>query len=409
MSNRPLDDAVLLQAVALYELHGRSYTEAAKASGINVSTLSDRVKMAAKRGLTGFNPVMAGFEVAQVSAKDEASGAWVKTRPEMGEVYGMKPGQVLKGESALIDAATGRAHMIWVKTKEGQVDPLQVVEWLKDSLKDFQSGHVPIAPPQAPASSLLTLIPCNDWHINMLAWEREVGTNWDLKIAEEAIGPSIEASVLRAPSAGTAIVLGGGDLLHADNKEARTAASGHALDVDGRYQKGIEVVNRLMVRTIDAALSHNERVIVRILPGNHDEHSSVAFTYYLQAYYRNEPRVVVDCDPSLFFYHRFGKVLLGATHGHTVKLKDMPMIMAARQAADWGLTLFRYVHGFHVHHKELHGWEDNGVIAEAHQAPIPQEAWHFGSGFLSGRSTQSITYHETLGEYCRSRNVVMDA
>ncbi len=128
--------------------------------------------------------------------------------------------------------------------------------------------------------------------------------------------------------------------------------------------------------------------------------------YFLKAWYRHDPRVEVDCDPGVFWWLRRGRTFLGSTHGHTVKLRQMPMIMASRKAEDWGLSDHRYVHGFHIHHKELHGWEDNGVIAEAHQAPIPQDSYHFNAGYLSGRSMQSITYHEDCGEDSRVRKAI---
>src|SRR5690606_24648958 len=139
--------------------------------------------------------------------------------------------------------------------------------------------------------------------VNLLTWERETGVNWDLKIAERVIGQGIEDAIARTTPAGTAIVLGGGDLTHADNNENRTARSGNVLDVDGRHQKGLETAGRLMVRTIDAALRNNGHVIVRVLQGNHDEHTAVAIGYFLLAWYRNEPRVTVDVDASLFFWH----------------------------------------------------------------------------------------------------------
>lgn len=81
----------------------------------------------------------------------------------------------------------------------------------------------------------------------------------------------------------------------------------------GAIPKIVEVAGRLHVRTVDAQLREHKRVIVRILPGNHDEHSAVALAYFLLAWYRNEPRVTVDVDPSLFFWHRFRKVFLRAT------------------------------------------------------------------------------------------------
>ena len=402
------EDSVLLEAVEALHFAGGNYAVAEKNTGIDRGTLRGRVKNASLRGLNGFDPVLPEFEVLRTSTNTKSGEAWVRQGPAPGEEFKVPDGQVVKGVSALVDEQ-GRTKLQWIKTKQGEVDPAQLIEWMKGAFADVSGPSEPIDPPDAASEELLNLYPCNDWHINMLAWEREVGSNWDLKIAEQRIGKAIAEAVHRSPQGLVGIVLGGGDLLHADNKEARTAASGHALDVDGRYQKGVETAQRLMIRTVDAVLLRNEQVIVRVLPGNHDEITSVAMTYFLKAWYRDQPRVTVDTDPSLFFYHRFGQTLLGATHGHTVKLKDMPMIMATRRAEDWGKSQFRYVHGFHVHHKEMHGWEEQGVVAEAHQAPIPQDAWHYGSGFLSGRSVQAITYHERFGEIGRARVAVLDA
>jgi hypothetical protein len=242
----------------------------------------------------------------------------------------------------------------------------------------------------------------------MFAWGQEVGENWDLKIAEETIGRSVEDVIRRSPSSGKAIILGGGDLLHSDSQRNETPA-GTKQDVDGRYQKVLLSASRLMVRTIDAALARHGHVIARVLPGNHDTHAAVAVAYFLLAWYRNEPRITVDVDPSLFFWFRFGLVLLGATHGHTVKLAQMPSIMAHRKAEDWGATKFRYALGFHLHHSAKTATEGNGVICETFQAPIPQDAWHFGSGYLSGRSIQAITYHKSYGEIGRVRSAILDA
>lgn len=100
--------------------------------------------------------------------------------------------------------------------------------------------------------------------------------------------------------------------------------------------------------------------------------------------------------------------MIGATHGHMVKIKDMPSIMAHRRAADWGTTRYRYVHGFHLHHSAKIATEGNGVVCEVHQAPIPQDAYHYGSGYLSGRSLQAITYHGEFGEIGRVRTAILD-
>jgi len=399
----PLDDDTL-RATADALAHAGSVRGAARALGITPKAVRKRRVTLAERGLLGYAPVLPGFVVKSVASK-APDGAWVRQVKEPGAPFATPAGHTVKGESALVDGE-GRIIQKWVKTRN-EYAPADVAEILKAAFADYAPRAVATPAPIA-SDDILTLIPLNDFHIGMYAWGRETQRNWDLGIAERTIGAGIDDLLTRTPASGVAVVLGGGDLLHSDNNQNQTARSGNALDVDGRYQKVLSVACRLMVHAVDAALRRHSRVIVRILPGNHDEHSSAAVAYFLLAWFRAEPRVTVDVDPSLFWWHRFGRVLLGATHGHTVKLADMPSIMAHRRAEDWGATRFRFVHGFHVHHSSKIATEGGGVICESHQAPIPQDAWHFGSGFLSGRSLQAITYHREFGEVSRSRVAMLD-
>lgn len=404
-----LPDEVLAEAVKLRTLHP-TITAAAEAAGIPRKTLADRLRMAAERGLMGYAPVLPGFVVSRATAELGEDGQvrrqFITQKPEPGDPFAIPEGHVVKGVSALL-GPDGRVTQQWVKTREG-ADAQAAVDAIKAAFADWPIAADPVLGPETADADLLTLFPCNDWHIGMFAWGRETGENWDLKVAETRIGAAVEDVIARSPPSAEAIILGGGDLLHADSNDNRTVASGNPLQVDGRYQKVVGVACRLKVRAVDAALRSNERVLVRILAGNHDPHASVAIAYFLLAWYRNEPRVTVDVDPSLFFWHRFGLVLLGATHGHTVKISQMPSIMAHRRAEEWGATRFRYVHGFHLHHSAKIATEGEGVICEVHQAPVPQDAWHFGSGFLSGRSLQSITYHRGFGEIGRCRVAILD-
>lgn len=408
MANEMTDDLALEAAIMRADCDSDS--EAAYRLGIARSTFQNRMKRAAERGLLPTDPVMPGFRISQTAHVYGADGTKrmtaIQQKPERGDVFEVPIGHTIKGVSALVNE-DGREIIKWVKTRN-EYPPEDVAAILKAAFEDYEPAALPSSAPAVSDTDLLTLIPCNDWHVNLLTWERETGTNWDLKIADRVIGAGIEDAIARSPAAGTAVVLGGGDLTHSDNNENRTARSGNALDVDGRHQKGLEVAGRLMVRTVDAALRRNRKVVVRVLQGNHDEHTAVAIGYFLLAWYRNEPRVTVDVDASLFWWYRFGSVMLGATHGHTVKLKDMASIMAHRRAEDWGATKFRYVHGFHIHHASKFQTEGNGVIMESHQAPIPQDAWHYGAGFLSGRSVQTITYHRAFGEVSRVRVAMLD-
>jgi hypothetical protein len=386
-----------------YKEHG-TLKKAAAAIGIKKSALSESLRRAAEAGLLGTEPVLPGFRISKIS--NTPSGTFIQQAPERGDRFEVPTGHVVKGVSALVDAE-GRVIQQWRKTAV-EHSPVDIAAILKEAFNDVAPAE-PIAAPVQVYDDLLTLTPLADWHIGLFSWHRETDTNWDLKIAESVIGSAIEDLIARTPPSANAIVLGGGDLLHSDNNENKTARSGNVLQVDGRYQKVLMTACRLVVRSIDASLKRHGHVTVRILSGNHDEHASVAVAYFLLAWYRNEPRVTVDVDPSLFFWFRFGKVMIGATHGHTVKLKDMASIMAHRRAEDWGATRHRFVHGFHIHHSSKFASEGGGVISESHQTPTPQDAWHFGSGFLSGRSMQSISYHKEYGEVSRVRVAMMDA
>lgn len=292
-----------------------------------------------------------------------------------------------------------------MKTRNDEPSLEDTIEALRGAFDDLPAAS-PIIPPTAADDDCLTLYPLPDLHLSLYAWKAEAGQNWDLQIANDAYRSAMRQVSDCSPASGTGVVLGGGDYLHANTDEFRTQ-SGNVLDGDGRTDKVIDEAIALAVFQVDLALAKHKRVVVRFLKGNHDSYSSIAIVYALAAHYRMEPRVTVDKDPSLFWWLRFGKVLLGATHGHTVKATEMPLIMANRVPKDWGETRHRFIHMFHIHHKTQHVFEGGGVVTESHQAPVAQDAYHYGKGYLSARSMQSITYHSERGEIVRNR-VVLD-
>lgn len=404
MPTPPYRDEILLEAAAAYKIH-KTYQKTADALGWEWTTTKRRVVRAAQKGMLGTGPVLPGFSIARVT--NTPKGDFIQQRPEAGPEFEVRDGHAIKGVSALVDAE-GRVINQWIKTRE-EVSAVDTAEILKKAFDGYSSPVQPTLPPAGTSEKLHTFIPCGDWHLGLHVWHRQAEENWDLKTAVAAIGDGIEDVISRSPPSDRALIVGGGDMTHADNNSNETAKSRNKLDVDGRHQKVTEAAGQLMVRTIETCLRRHRTALVRILKGNHDEETATAIAWFLSAWYRNEPRVEVDLDQSLFWHHQHGQVMLSATHTHTVKLKDMPQIMAHRRAEMWGATKYRYAHGFHIHHHSKMATEGGGVIMESHQAPIPQDAWHYGSGYLSGRSLQAITYHEERGEVSRVRRAMLDA
>ena len=397
---------------ALIAEHGSGRRTAAFL-GVNESSLRTRLLRArieeieqSESGFNGTWPVLPGFAIKSTSTQMNADGdierEWVQTTKAPGDQFEVPEGHDIKGVSALLDQ-NGRTIQQWVKTKESPVNPHEIFKSLEQLFSEFQ--------PAAPARPLsphdfeeqLTPYPWSDPHFGLYAWGAEAAANWDLSTSVRVIRDTFEKVVARSVKTRKAILLVGGDTLHSNTNENRTAKSGNVLQVDGRYPKVFLTACETIVANTDLLLDHHAEVDLIVIPGNHDEEAAYAVAFFLHAWYRNEPRVSVDLSPSLFRFREFGKVMIGTTHGHTVKIKDMPAIMAARQAEMWGRTIHRYVHGFHVHHSSKALSEGGGCITETHQIIAPQDAWHFGAGFLSGRSMQSICYDPEHGEVARVR------
>ncbi|GEP11749.1 hypothetical protein [Methylobacterium gnaphalii] len=361
--------------------------------------------IAAVRGELGTAPVLPGFVIKRTTRKTDAAGKvaaeYVTQTRAPGEAFAPLPGQRIKGESALLDG-DGRTIAKWVKTDREPLSPAEMVEAIRSAFEAFASRALVLPPPAAVDDATATIYPLADLHLGLLTWRRETGVNWDLSIAQEVIRESVGRLVASAPPSRQAVVLGLGDLLHADGYDNATPKSKNVLDVDGRYPKILRAATLLMIEAVEAALARHERVLVRILRGNHDRESAIAVSLALSLHYRDHPRVTVDDDPGYFWWWRFGRNLLGGTHGDAAKMADLPMLMAARNPEAWGLTRFRAIFTGHIHTKTA--VEVGGVTVESLRTPIPPDAWHHENGYGAGRALTAVTYHAERGEI--SRNTV---
>ncbi len=404
-----LSDEQCIEAYQAYVAAGNNQVHAARDLGLQRSTFRHRLKRYYERNLGGELPISIapGQEIKERTEAFDAKGnlrfTSIRVGKESGDVFDPPAGHEVVGISAFTDSE-GRTTRKWVKTKQSAVDRETIMSGIKLAIEKLvePGERAPILPPEHTDPDLLNLHPLPDLHLGLYAWGRQTGTAWDLKTALAVYRKYMQRLIERSPAAKTGVILGGGDLLHADDETKRTRRSGNVLDVDTRYPKVLSEACMLLVYQVDLALAKYEKVIVRILPGNHDEDSAVAVTWFLAAWYRNEERVQVDTDPGEFWFHQHGEVMIAGNHGHNTKVKDMPAIMAARRKEMWGATTFRYAHGFHIHHRHKGADEAGGVIWETHQSPAAQDGYHDSAGYVSGRSLCTITYRADRGETGRS-------
>lgn len=392
-----IPEELLAETIEAYRVHG-SQRAAAAALGITQSTFSARVKRAAERGLLGTKAIpLPGYALKQITSTPK--GDFIKQTKEHGEPFELPPGHVIKGVSSLVDAE-GRTIQSWIKTRTDTTMP-DVIEALKQVFEKHEgAAAIPPAPAQTD-DKLLSVYPIADHHNGLLAWGPETGEDYDLAIGAERLRDSARRLVSQSPSSKHAVILNLGDWQHTDDTKNITPGHGNILDVDTRYFKIVTAGVQLMVDVIDLALAKHEFVEVRNIPGNHDPHASVALTVALSMFYRSSDRVKVNADPSDFYYRRFGRTLIGATHGHKLKPADMAMNMAVTQREDWGATDYHWFLFGHIHHETVK--EIGDVRVESFQSLAARDAWTASHGYCSGNSLTSVTLHEDDGEIGRHR------
>lgn len=247
-----------------------------------------------------------------------------------------------------------------------------------------------------PDTDLLTIYPLGDPHIGMMSWGQETGVDWDLKIADRYFCKAFDRVVHTAPPSGECLILNLGDFFHADNMEGQTTRSKHSLDVDGRYAKMVQVGVKIMRQMINTALTRHQVVHVINCIGNHDDTSALFLSVLLLHAYENEPRVIIDTSPTPFHFKRWGRCLIGAHHGHTCKMPNLPGVMAAQKPKDWGDTFYRYWYTGHIHHDSAK--EYPGVKVESFRTLAAKDAYAAWGGYESGQDIKAIVLHKQRGE-----------
>jgi len=359
-----------LEYLDAIEVHG-SNRKAAKAMGVH-RTAVDRTMEALKTK----------------AARHGWSPAHDLTHP-------VAPGQRLKGASTLYK--DGKVALQWVKSSADDVAQEAALQAALLAMAEDMPRLAPVVSPIVTAPHLCNVYTLTDSHVGMLAWHREGGDDWDLKIAEKVLIGCFEQMVMSSPQATTCVVAQLGDFLHYDSAlSAETPMHGHSLDADGRMPKMVKVAIRILRRVIDITLLKHEKVVLLLAEGNHDISSSVWLRAMFSALYENEPRIEVIDSELPYYVHQHGKTMLGWHHGHLKKNDQLPILFASQFPKIWGDTTKRYAHTGHRHHKEVK--EHSGMTVQQHSTLAARDAYAARGGWTSERGVEAVTYHTEYGQ-----------
>lgn len=302
--------------------------------------------------------------------------------------------------------------LAWVKVQPTEDQPgysvmlrpdAQPPEAVAARIRAALEGLVPSEPVVAPESVmayLCAVYPLMDAHVGMLAWGRETGAqDYDLEHAAKDMRHAFAKVLAMTPAAHQAVLLIGGDYFHSDDTRAETPANRHRLDVDGRFWKIVDVGIGIIAETVARLLAKHASVLVRVLRGNHDPHSSMTLNFALAERYRNEPRITVEKEPRDLFMMQWGKCAIFAHHGDKGKPQQMALYLSD-VCPFWSQTRHRHYLTGHVHHDQA---KDLGPLRyESLRAFCPPDAYAAGMGYGARRALQSITFHKQDGLVLRA-------
>lgn len=287
--------------------------------------------------------------------------------------------------------------------------PERMIEDLSAAcLKDIREAAASIPWERAPRrkGKLLLELPLKDVHFGKLAWRKETGEDYDLKIATKMYEDAVDDYVARClahpegPPVRSLYVVGS-DFFHIDSS-ARQTTSGTPMDVDTRFHKLFLTGRDVAIRTILKLLKFGP-VDVMVIPGNHDRESSFHLGYVLDAWFHEHPDVTIDTEPRDRKAYQWGVVGLMYTHGNLEVRSRLPKVFPESFPRIWANTLWREIHKGHIHSRQvkkpgkavLHPMaihpdnatgfvvhEDVGVIERTMPSLSAIDQWHYGCAWV---------------------------
>lgn len=235
----------------------------------------------------------------------------------------------------------------------------------------------------------LLVIDIADAHFGKLSSSYETGESYNINIAKQRVLDGVNGIISKGRNFGIQRVLFiiGNDVLHYDNPK-KTTTSGTPQDSDVMFFDMFNAAIDVHVEIIESLIQEFE-VDILFCPSNHDYQSGWYFAKTLSAWFRNCDRVTIDDSIAHRKYYRFGKNLIGASHGDGAKMENMPLLMANEVPVLWSETVFRHVYLHHIHHKQRNHFQSGkdyiGVTVEYLRSPSASDSWHYRNGYVGAK------------------------
>ena len=301
-------------------------------------------------------------------------------------------------KASVLVGSDGETKLTWYKGNALKQNQEEVFAYLK---KRVPVGKIKTRKPKKVDEDVQLEWTLADLHYGMLAFGKESGENYDIKIARELLLDSASDIFARAGRVKETCLVLMGDNFHADFKNNRTEKSHHSLDVDGRYSKIVYTGVETFASAIEICLQFSETVRVIVLYGNHDGQTSVCLELLLYYYFRGlTDRVKVVIDPAKANYNFWGAVATIYHHGDgTQPVRVCTELTEHLFNNDMVGYRWKYAKQAHLHKHEIKNI--GGVTYEYVPSPVARDQYAAGACFGNDRATVATKYHKKYGDIGR--------
>lgn len=324
--------------------------------------------------------------------------------PDNDRDYDNPENQVVGGYSTLVrhkhasDSSTGKI-LEWVKTREKNTGE-HLLDAIKENTTPIPLLDIPKCKSVCFESDVIPWFNIGDGHFGMVAYDKEVGHNFDLSIAERELCFAMGRQMERHQGHERCVIQDMGDMTHYETFSAKTEASGHDLDYDTRYPKMIRTYRRAMEYLVKKALQHFQYVDVIINQGNHSRSNDIWMAEHLRAMFSESTRVSVLNNESVFIPYRMGNTFVMCHHTDKCKEKKLVDVMMTDFRQDFGEAKYKYIDGGHIHTRKA--TEVGDVVIETFNQLAPADKYAHDAGWRSRSCLTTVLRSKTYGEIGRT-------
>lgn len=217
-----------------------------------------------------------------------------------------------------------------------------------------------------------------DIHIGKLACDIETGQKYNSDIAIKRVHEGVQGLLQKTSGYNIEkiIFVAGNDILHTDNSTG-TTTKGTPQDISEKWYESFIKAKQLYLDLLDSLIAIADVEYIHCM-SNHDYVTGWMLSQTVEAYYKSCKNIAFNNTPAHRKYTKYGKNLVGFTHGDGAPAKDLPLLMANDVKSWWSETTHKYIYSHHLHHKVAKDYP--GVSFESFRSPSATDSWHHKKG-----------------------------